>query len=379
MKILFTIDSMNIGGAERSLTSLLSALDGYGHDISLWIRQRGGDLERLIPKYVHIIEDHELHHEPGVKKLFNRIAFSIALRTNKRRKHLAEVLWQSRLFNCSCYPKDHYDVAIAYQQGVPTYITADFISASKKITWINANLKDVGYNIDFNSSYYKKFDSIVAVSEALKASLIENKFCETSRISVINDVSITQIIKQLAENRTPTSEASLTLTTVARLAWQKGYDMAIKAAAEIRDAGIDFKWFFVGDGPERANIERMIADNNLSNNITLVGSTPNPYPYMKACDIYVQPSYSEGFGITLNEAKILCKPIITTCIPTAVEHIKNGVNGLTCDISADALANAIIELNGNTQLKEQFAKQLAAENKDPDISAYANSILSLIQ
>ena len=111
----------------------------------------------------------------------------------------------------------------------------------------------------------------------------------------------------------------------------------------------------------RPEIERMISDYELGNNIVLVGMTPNPYPYMAMADIYVQTSKFEGFGLTLNEARILNKPVVSTNFPVVYNQIRDGENGLICEMTAASIAERIMLLASNVKLREKLIDATRSE------------------
>ena len=147
-----------------------------------------------------------------------------------------------------------------------------------------------------------------------------------------------------------------------RITSVKGYDLAVNAAEILRDKGLDFKWYFVGDGAERSNIDKLIADKNLGDYITITGLKDNPYPYIKNCDIYVQPSYEEAHPLSIIEAQILCKPLVTTATVGGKSIIVEGLNGLISDIDSESLADKILQLTNDKLLQTQIKKDL--DNKD---------------
>ena len=153
----------------------------------------------------------------------------------------------------------------------------------------------------------------------------------------------------------------LRIVTVGRMVALKGYDLAVDAAEILNREGLSFKWFFVGDGVMRTEIERMISAYGLGEYIVLVGMTPNPYPYMAMADIYVQTSKFEGFCLTLNEARILNKPVISTNFSVAYNQIRDGENGLICEMKAKSIAEKIMLLASTPKLREKLIDATRAE------------------
>lgn len=364
-KILFVIDSLNCGGAEKSLVSLLNSLDYSKIEVDLMIITRSGIFEKYVPKEVNIISN---AINPSC---FFRILFSIALRISKLFKlnrHSAEIKYQC--INRSI-PKLNikYYVAIAYQQGLPTYYVSSKVAADKKICWINCDLIKAGYNITFNTFFYKRFDKIITVSKELEE-ITSKKFPEIkNKITTIYDILNTQLIRKLSTadiglNRT----SELILTTVGRIVPQKGYDLAVDAAEILKNRGINFTWYFVGCGSEEFKIKQLIVERNLTQYINMVGLKDNPYPYMEACDIYVQPSKYEGFGLTIAEAKILKKPIVSTNFSVVKDQLINEKNGIIVEMNGESIANGIDLLYNDKNLRARIIS-----NIDKEINSTASS------
>ncbi len=185
------------------------------------------------------------------------------------------------------------------------------------------------------------------------------------KLECVYDVLNPQLIRTLSEENAPDikviPDSIITLTTVGRMVKLKGYDLAVDAAVKLKNVGIGFRWFFVGDGPMRELIEESIERENLSDSIILTGMKPNPYPYIKTADIYVQPSRFEGFGMTIGEAKILHKPIVSTNFEVVYDQITDGENGLVVEKSADSIANGIMRLVQNSEQREKIIHVLEAE------------------
>ncbi|WP_230500662.1 glycosyltransferase [Sutcliffiella rhizosphaerae] len=335
---MFIIDSLHIGGAEKSLVSLLNNIDFSIYDIHLIMFKKGGELENLLPQSVNILETPGYFlatRNNGIKQFlytFFRLKTSIKLRLNKFRKdpfHSEQVVYESIKTILNPIEK-RYDVAIAYSQGMPTYFVCDKVNSGKKIAWINTDYKNTLYNKDLDYSFYQKFNEIIAVSENTRESVVHSKEEYKDKLDVIKDIVDPELIIRMS-NEYSVSEfekSHINILTVGRLATVKGYDKAIKVAALLKEEGYKFKWVVVGEGPERHKLQTQINKLNLNDHFLLIGEKLNPYVYMKSCDIYVQTSLKEGFGLTVSEAKILKRPIICTNFPTAKEIINHEIDGL---------------------------------------------------
>ena len=152
------------------------------------------------------------------------------------------------------------------------------------------------------------------------------------------------------------------ILTVGRLVSIKGQAMIPRTTRLLLDAGYEVYWYLVGDGPLRETVEAEIQKYDVAEHVILLGTQTNPYPYIKNCDIYVQPSFSEGYCTTTMEAKILHKPIVTTDAPGMREQFVSGVNGLIVDaMTPEALSGGIRTLLDHPELREKFVENLSHE------------------
>jgi glycosyltransferase involved in cell wall biosynthesis len=356
--VLFLIDSLNCGGAEKSLISLLPLLDYSKITVDLMMVNRGGVFEEYIPKQVKIVDF------PNTKGLWPEIyllGFRIMLRLFPNR-HSAEIRWRAMSSAYRALDKI-YDVAIAYQQGFPTYYLIEKVKSAHKFAWINTDLEKAGYRVSFNRPYYDKMDRVVPVSERLYEMLKQTHYVKDSKLYTVLDILNVDLIKKMSHEivQVKMDSKELVIVTVGRMVAIKGYDLAVEAAKILKRKGLSFMWLFVGDGGMRLEIEQMISNYGLEKYIVLVGMTPNPYPYMAMADIYVQTSKFEGFGLTLNEARILNKPVISTNFPVVYNQIRDGENGLIGEMTADSIAEKVMLLASNVQLREKLIESTKLE------------------
>lgn len=374
-KLLFVINSLSIGGSEKSLVSLLNLIDYSKYEVDLLMLKVGEELDKFIPKEVNILEVPEYYRylQGTIKDLsiINKLKYSI-IRTkcsmdirmngkarNNRVRNNQQIFYRNQKQVIKTIDKK-YDVGVAYAQGFPTYFLAEKVIANKKISWINCDYSATMYDKNEDKYYYDKIDKIVAVSEYGKESIIRvNKEYE-NKIQIIKDIINPKLIIEMANEKiTDMSESDFNIVTVARLVkGYKGYDIAIKAAKLLKENGYKFRWYAVGDGHDKEIIKKLISQYDLQDNFILLGSKDNPYPYMKECDLYVQPSRVEGFGLSVVEAKILKKIIICTNFDTAKYIINNEVDGIIVNIDAVSLYEGIAKIIENKNLREQIEKNV---------------------
>jgi glycosyltransferase involved in cell wall biosynthesis len=365
--IVFVIESLHLGGAEKSLITLLQNLDYQQCNVSLILFNTGGLFLNQVPSEVQII-----HKNTPYLSIFSRLYYKVVRKLKSATYHNAQLFWplikgQFVLENSS------YDIAIAYNQGFATYFVADYINATKKYAWLNIDYKKAGYNINYDYPFYKKFDKVVAVSEEAKISLTTelHKLKKEVHVVIVKDITDKIRVRELGNEKQEVlfPSSKINIVTVGRLAKQKGLGLAVTSCKKLVDKRYDINWYVVGEGGEREYLENAIKENNLNDSFFLLGATENPYTYMKSCDIYVQTSLFEGLGLTVIEASYLNKPIVSTNFDTIYGIIEDGETGLIAEMNPESIASKIERLILDESLRTKFSTNLAKqENKDKEES-----------
>ncbi|MCQ9626457.1 glycosyltransferase [Cetobacterium somerae] len=371
-KILVVINSLTIGGSEKSLISLLNMIDYKKYSVDLQMIKIGEEFDKYIPKEVNLlpIPEYYKYIEKGssvlnLSKFYTRVKTAYNLRKNLKSKNpvnTQQTIYLSQRNTLENNLKE-YDVAIAFAQGFPTYYVVEKVSAKKKIAWINCDYVNTMYDKDLDYKFYKKIDKIIAVSKTIEKSIISMKKGYETKLEVILDIVNPELIKKMSleYDKELFQKDYLNIVTVGRIAYAKGHERVVKTAKILKDKGYKFKWHIVGDGPDRKELERLIDDADVNNYIVLWGNQSNPYPFMLQSDIYIQPSSKEGFGLTVVEAKILKRPIICTNFNTAPELIENEVDGLIVGFEPEDIFLGIKRLLNDERLKAKILNNL--ENK----------------
>ena len=365
-KILFIIDSLTCGGAEKSLVSLLPLLNTDKYELYIWMRQQGGAFAPLLPNNVNIVSEPKYNAFELLLLQLGRVAFSLRLRWNRlthKKEHAAETLWKCQGWAMKV-PKGKWDVVVAYQQGVPTYLVAEKFYGCKKMAWVNVDVFKAGYNIAYNSKFYRKMDYICPVSDQLH-DMMDARMAEFSdKYNTVWDVINPDVTRKLANETVQQLKEKAdeyVFVTTGRLVPQKGHDIAVEAAAELKRRGVRFKWYFIGEGSERPNIEKLIQQNDLQDVVFLLGMHTNPYAFMQQADVYVQTSKFEGFGMTIAEAKILGKPIVSTNFEVICNQITHERNGLIAEMNGKSVADNIYRLITDSNLRDSIIAEVKAE------------------
>ena len=313
------------------------------------------------------------------KMLLSRLQYSIKLRRGKfTHSQLARLFWQSASKSIECNPKK-YDVAISYAQGIPTFYVPEKIKADKKFAWVNTSYHLLDEDKIFQRQYYDKYDKIVAVSDSAKDIFLNTFPCYKDKTEIIYDINNYELIYKMSlldETYTDNFDG-LRILTIGRLAKEKRYDIALDTCELLKKRGIKFRWYVLGEGVLREEIEKSIEFKNLKDNFILLGVKSNPYPYIRNCDIYVQTSEFEGFGLAIAEARMLNKPVVTTRFDAVFNQMVQRKNGLVVDINAEAVADGIEELIKNEELRNGIINYLKTEKKGniEELARFNNLIL----
>ena len=249
--LLFVIDSLNVAGAEKSLVTLLSILDYSKFSVDLMMFGHGGLLEKLVPREVNLLKPLEYTIFTGLRvkeaikysiqkadfRMMNsRLKYSFNIRKHKySNPQKARIFWNSVSSVIENNTKI-YDIAISYAQGVPTFYVAEKIKAKEKFAWVNVSYRLENKEIEFQKKYYDQFTKIVAVSESTKEVFIETFNCYSNKVEVIYDINNPDFITEMAylgESYTD-SFNGLRILTIGRLAYQKGYDLALKTCLKLK-------------------------------------------------------------------------------------------------------------------------------------------------
>lgn len=361
-KIVFVIESLHLGGAEKSLVTLLQNLDYKRYDVDLITFQKDGIFKDLVPVEVnHIMID-----LPQLT-FFDRIKFALKRKKNTQ-THNAQLFWPFIRKHLKKHSVE-YDVAIAYNQGFSTYFTAECLVAKTKYAWLNTDYQKAGYQIHLDYPVYKKFKKVIVVSP-------EGKESFSGALEQIGKRLPVEIIKDITDRKTLEAQANqplkrkfrsdvVNIVSVGRLASPKGFSLAVSACALLKMRGYNINWYVIGEGAERKPLEQKIKNELLQDDFFLLGADNNPYPYMKACDIYVQTSLFEGLGLTVIEAAYLNKPIVCTNFPTVHGILKDEETGLIAEMSAESIASKIERLILDGKLQNYLSQNLAmSQNND---------------
>ena len=391
-KVLFIIGSLQSGGVSKSIVSLLNAWDTEKYDTSLLLCCKDGDVfSDYLPKNIQLIYSPVIEHVMGgfssLKWLLAHGYFLLCLGVllrlilSRMSRPLASELIARMMPVVS---NVHYDLIVDYGGQQLLYYMVNKLSATKKVSFFHSDYSKWSFYYNADKKYYPLVDHIFTISQTCVDSLKHFFPNCADRVSIMENISSPTIIRQqslesIGEFKVQIDQmkaaGNTILCTIGHICRGKGFDFAIEASDILKRNGINFKWLFIGKVLEE-DLLKLIADNRLDDNILLIGVQRNPYPYIGFSDIVVHPSRFEGKSIALDEAKILCKPIVVTNFSTVGDQFENGKNGTICEMSGKAVANAIIELINNPTLQGSYRTYL--ESHIIDNSSEVNKLYTYL-
>ena len=373
-KVLFIIGTLQSGGVSKSMVSLLNVWDREKYDTSLLLCCKEGDVfSKYLPEDVNVIYNPIIEHVMGgfssAKCLFlhGHILLSIGVLFRLLLSRVSKALSGELIAKMMpIVSNEHYDLVVDYGGQQLLYYMVNKVKATRKITFFHNDYSKWPYYYKADKKYYPKVDNIFSISKTCTDALKKYFPDCADKVSIMENISSPNVIHSQATETTNElsemlqgykNEGNIILCTVAHFCRRKGGDFAIEAAEILKQQNVKFKWIFVGKILEE-DLCDMIKKKRLDDNMIFVGVQSNPYPYMFLSDIYVQPSRYEGKSISLDEAKILCKPIVVTNFSTVGDQFVNGKNGTICEMNGEAVANAIVELMNDSSLRESYQKYL---------------------
>lgn len=372
--ILVYTYNLDIGGIERSLIGLLSSIDYEKYNVDLYMFKHEGEFIKYIPKQVNIIKSEKITQYAGIPILdvFKKGQFKMGigrLYAKVKVMLIKNILYKKvtgEYISQITYPlfckkmnkiNKEYDIALSFYW--PHYFVKDNVKAKVKVGWIHTDYNQVHLNRKKELSMWSKLDYIAAVSDSCKQNFI-NMYPELkNKIIVVENILSTDFVKSEANsidvsNEIKREDGTVNICSVGRFVEAKNFDNVPEIANEILRKGYSIKWYLIGYGGDEKLIRDKIKQIGVEEQVIILGKKENPYPYIKACDIYIQPSRYEGKAVTVREAQILNKPVIITNFKTAKSQLKDEIDGIIVPLDNSGCANGIISLIENKKLKEKL-------------------------
>ncbi len=374
--MLFVIPSMRSGGAEKSLLTLLTVFDYEQYDVDLLCFRHDGLFFDRLPSEVNVLPDSERYEmfdgnaRLAVKYFLKKGMLVSAIDRWKYSrlgsmddvKKADELRWKYLKKQLPKIKKE-YDCAVGYLEGNANRFVVEGVRAKRKICYVHSVIDKLDIDKEGFGKTFAEADSVVTVSEECRNNLLKNYPELEKKFFVVENITSKKLLEKESEAEAayPQKTGEIIINTVGRFSEPKNISLAVVACAELVRRGNRIKWYHIGDGPLRAEIEKKISENGIENIFILLGERSNPYPYIGQCDIYVQPSLYEGKSIAIDEAKCLSRPIVVTDFTTVHDQITDGTDGIICKMDKDDMADKIETLIKNRDLRERLTENLRHE------------------
>lgn len=380
-KVLFVINTMGRAGAEMALLELLRRLKKEELELSLFVLTGQGEMLKELPEGVRLLnktyDDCSVHTKEGKQHLMKTVLGAMFRRGTvfrlspylvsqlfsmlKKGKLLPDKLLWRVLSDGAERFEETYDLAVAYIEGGSTYYVMDHVKAKKKAMFFHVDYGRAGYTRSLDKECYLHFDKVFTVSDEVKTAFLETYPECSQKTEVFHNLINRERVLQKAELAGGFTDAyeGYRILTVGRLMEQKDFAQSIKAMKLLKEQGIKARWYILGEGEQRPELERLIKELGLEQDFFLPGATDNPYCYMKQADIYVHCTRFEGKSIAIQEAQILGCPILVSDCSGNREQVQHGVDGLLCDMTPEAICTGVMELLAEEEKRKKYGEMAA--------------------
>jgi len=374
------VHAMPIGGIETALLSMLRKLDYKKYSVELLLIAAEGERLCEIPKQVKVraVSDNDrcflersnyaisrIRIGKNISNCLIRIYYSIKYYFCQK-MHLKYDIWKDLLKHVK-FIEGEYDIAVDYDGFCNRFILKK-VTARKKILWNHFDYHFFSEDLENDKKYFKYFDYLVSVSE-MGAQTLKQFYPELEQkiITIYNILDEDFIRKQANEpiEEKFNNDNRFKICSVGRLEKQKDFELAIRAANCLKKMERNFVWYVIGEGAEKEHLQKLICQFKLNDEFLLLGKRENPYPYIQACDVYVQTSASEGLCVAVTEARVLYKPIVVVDIQGLRELVMNGKTGRIVRREEEEIAKAISFFYGDNCSKfSDNIKNMVRNNDD---------------
>lgn len=373
-KILIFSHAMEIGGAERALLGLLETIDTTKYQVDLFLMRHEGELMKYIPSNANLLPEIPQYACLAIpfgnvirkRQLGMAIGRYLGKRKAKRKVQQLKLsadndvaLQYSHKYTLPFVPKisnEEYDLAISFL--TPHYFVAEKVKAKKKIAWIHTDYSVVAVDRKEQLAMWNKYDYIASISEKVTRAFTQLFPELESKIELLPNIMPMRYMQQLTNEFTVEQEmpddGSVKLLSIGRFCTAKNFDNVPQICKLVRNYGINVKWYIIGYGGDEELIRKKIIEADMQDHVIILGKKENPYPYIKACDIYVQPSRYEGKCVSVIEAQILHKPVVITDYSTSDSQLNNGVDGIIVPMDNEGCSNGIVSLIRNISLRQSL-------------------------
>lgn len=385
-RIFISMHYMEIGGAESALIGMLQSIDYTRCDVDLFLHAHRGEMMQFIPKEVNLLPEIKeyAHIECPMKQalmdgcwgvLYGRVKAKWLTRRYMRKKGVAESSEGSQnVADCVSpfLPSLHflglYDLAISYLN--IHNIVLDKVLSKKKICWIHTDYSNHDINVVHELPVWSAFDHVMSISPDVTKTTLQVMPSLKDKIVEMENILSPTFVQRRADEFDAMPELTkwwgdVNILSIGRFSYQKNFenvpDICRKVNANLNhneDEKVSVKWFLIGYGGDEELVRQKIKEAGMEKNVIILGKRSNPYPYFKACDIYVQPSRYEGKSVTVREAQMLCKPVVITNYSTASSQVKDGMDGRIVPLDNEGCAKGLAKFILDKELQNIIVEHL---------------------
>lgn len=380
-RIFIAIQYLEIGGAERSLIGLLNAIDYTKYDVDLFVYSHTGEFMKLVPNQVRLLPEISKYaciSKPMTEVLRKGYLDIILARLwakhrnkqfKKERREKGKdsiavfqyIATATTPFLPSLKKYGTYDLAISFL--IPHNIVRDKVAAKKKWAWIHTDYSSVSMDVEEELPVWSSFDKIITISDSVSQGFLFRFPSLKDKLMLVENILSEKFVRDEAEKPLEhplwdNEDGVIKLCSVGRFSYPKAFDRAAYICKNIVDKGLRIKWYIIGYGATENLIREAIAKTQMEDHFILLGKQSNPYPFIKACDFYIQPSRYEGKAVTVREAQILEKPVIITNFPTAPSQLQDGIDGIIVPDDIEGAAQGIISFIQDTNKQKEIKNYL---------------------
>lgn len=348
--ILFFMETVDFGGAETVFTNIIKNINKSKFCIKV-VTERDHELftdeiKAAVPYDCFIKTERS-----AVRDFWNKIVIKLSLVLSEKniRKY---------------FIRGNYDVEVAFCEGYSTKIIGNSGKRNcKKIAWVHTDViknpwsEKIFGSAEEEKKCYEKFDAIVCVAETMKEAFIK-KYGMAEKVHVLyNPLDFESVIKKSAEKTDFKFGDGMKFVLAGTFIKIKGFDRFVKVCKRLKDDGELFSALIMGDGEEKENIKKIIAETNLGDTVKILDFQTNPYKYIAHSDVYVCSSYAEGYSTAVSESVALNVPVITTECSGMREIFGENECGIICENSEDGLYNAMKKILNDPSLLKKFSAE----------------------
>ena len=393
--VLIFSQAMELGGVERSLLGLLDSIDYDRYDVDLFLMRHSGELMPYlnpkakllpeIPQYASLaVPMASLVKSGQLGVLRGRLKGKLAARRFDKQhpsdKTSVTALTYSHKYTLRSMPPisgKTYDLAISFL--TPHYFVRERVRAKKYAAWIHTDYTALTFDRSAELAMWNRFDTICGVSEQVTAAF-DTEFPELSHLTAtVENILPQNLIERQSNNPQGEmkKEKPFKLLSVGRFSEQKNFDNVPDICRRLVADGLDVTWYLIGYGGDEPLIRQKIDEAGMQERVIVLGKKDNPYPYMRACDLYVQPSRYEGKAVTVREAQLLGKPVVITDYATSGSQLEDGVDGVIVPMDNAGCAAGIAALLRDPARMQQLSEN--CEKRDYTNSAEVEKIYALME